>query len=74
MTFRIAALCQQANFRVSSRPASQPIKPCGAFAVLFQPDKSHSLKGKAPCFDKPQGFRQHGERGPQKQQTVLGRQ
>ncbi len=74
IAFGVSPLGKQADFRISSCPVSQPVKPGGAFLVSFEPYKGHGLEGEAPRLDQPQGFRQHGERSPQKQQAVLGGQ
>jgi hypothetical protein len=70
----MAPLGKQTDFRVSSRPIAQPVKPCGAFAVQFQPDKGHGLKGEAPRLNQTQRLRELGESCPQKQEAVFFRQ
>ena len=55
---------KQADFRIAPRPVAQPVKPCRAFLVPFQPDKGHGLERKAPCLDKLQCLRELRECGP----------
>ena len=70
----MAPRCQQTHLRIGARPEAQPIKPAIRPAVLFQPDERHALVGEAPRLNQPQGLRELGERGPQEQGAVWGRE
>ena len=70
----MAPLGKQADFRVFSRLIAQSVKPCGTFAVQFQPNKGHGLKGKAPRLNQTQRLRELWESRPQKQEAVFFRQ